>query len=257
MHRLNLQCWRILFLLLLLTHTIRLHHLWDVRPYVSSWVFLSSAPFDEVLLRSTLRMVPSILRRGQYGYLYLLCSLVSSSFLAFLNNSCFLFFVCSFFFHLRLFDGVRFQYSQVSVRFLFSKRSDFFWSGSSNSSVIYRFIVIVIIIIYSWWAFHTSVTWGGHRSLIDSKSLLESSEYYYCTPLRGFYTNVSWWFFAGVWVTANLFNSSGYFFFLLDVLSRLGDLFVSKNQFFPTSWCLFTKMTVIKPPQVFRTLRSI
>ena len=37
-------------------------HLWYVRPYASSWVFLSSGLLVEVLLLSTLRMVPSILQ---------------------------------------------------------------------------------------------------------------------------------------------------------------------------------------------------
>ena len=48
------------------------------------------------------------------------CSLVSSSFLVLLR------YICCFFFHLRLFDGVRFQYSQVFISFLFSEHSDFF-----------------------------------------------------------------------------------------------------------------------------------
>ena len=41
------------------------------RPYASSWVFLYSGPFVEVLLWSTLRIVRSILRRGQPRYLSL------------------------------------------------------------------------------------------------------------------------------------------------------------------------------------------
>ena len=35
MHRRYLQCWQVLFFLLLLTHVFCLHHLWDVRHYAS------------------------------------------------------------------------------------------------------------------------------------------------------------------------------------------------------------------------------
>ena len=52
---------------------------------------------------------------------FLLCNLVSSSFLVLLKYSFLI-----FFFHLRIFNGVRFQYSQVLVSFLFSKRFYFF-----------------------------------------------------------------------------------------------------------------------------------
>ena len=42
-----------------------------------------------------------------------------------------------FFFHIRLFDGVCFQYPQALVSFLFSERSDFFsWFDSSIPSVM-------------------------------------------------------------------------------------------------------------------------
>ena len=53
------------FPLLFLTHTVCLRHLWDVRPYVSSWVFLFSSPFVEVLFGMSLRMAPSILQGRQ------------------------------------------------------------------------------------------------------------------------------------------------------------------------------------------------
>ena len=42
--------WQDLFLLLFLTHTVCLYHLWDVRPYALSWVFLFFGPFIGVLL---------------------------------------------------------------------------------------------------------------------------------------------------------------------------------------------------------------
>ena len=49
----------------------RLLHLWDVRPFASTWVFLFSGPFTEVLFSSTLRMVLSNLREGEPRYLSL------------------------------------------------------------------------------------------------------------------------------------------------------------------------------------------
>ena len=48
-----------------------------------------------------------------------------------------------FFFRLRMLDGVRFQYSQVFVSFLFSKRSDFSWFGSSISLAICHFLLFM------------------------------------------------------------------------------------------------------------------
>ena len=53
------------FLVLFLTHTACLCHLWDVRPYTSSWMFFFSGQFTEVLFSSILRMVLSILQEWQ------------------------------------------------------------------------------------------------------------------------------------------------------------------------------------------------
>ena len=49
-----------------------------------------------------------------------------------------------FFFHLRMFYGVRFQYSQVFVSFLFSDRSDFSWFRCSIPSVMFRLRLFLI-----------------------------------------------------------------------------------------------------------------
>ena len=49
--------------------TYSLRYLWDIRPYALSWVFLFCAPFVEVLLLSSLRMVPNILQEEQLWYL--------------------------------------------------------------------------------------------------------------------------------------------------------------------------------------------
>ena len=88
MHWCYLEWWHVLILLLFLTHTVSLRHLWVVRPYASSWVFLSSVPFVEVLLSSTLRMDSSILRGAGITQVFihlmrfLRCGVSSSSFLA-------------------------------------------------------------------------------------------------------------------------------------------------------------------------------
>ena len=53
------------------------------------------------------------------------------------------FFSSFFFFHLRLFDGIRFQYSQVFLNFNFSEHSDFFLDLGVlflPSFVIFRFL---------------------------------------------------------------------------------------------------------------------
>ena len=64
MNQCYLQCRRVLFLLPFLTHRVYQCHLLDVRPYASSYVFLFSCSFVEVILWSTLRIVPSILQDG-------------------------------------------------------------------------------------------------------------------------------------------------------------------------------------------------
>ena len=58
----RLQCWQVLFLPIFLTHIVCQRHLWDERPYAWSLVLLFSCPFVWVLLWSTSRIVPSILR---------------------------------------------------------------------------------------------------------------------------------------------------------------------------------------------------
>ena len=87
MYRRYLQCRRVLFLFLFLTHTPSLCHLWYIRPYASSRVFLFSGPFEEFLLSSTLRIVLSILQEGQPLMRLLLYTFVSSSFLVLLKYS--------------------------------------------------------------------------------------------------------------------------------------------------------------------------
>ena len=57
MHRNYLRCWRILFFFLFLTHIFSRCEKSDVRPYVSSLVFLFSGTFVKVLPSSTSKMV--------------------------------------------------------------------------------------------------------------------------------------------------------------------------------------------------------
>ena len=69
MYRRYLRCWRVIVLLLFLTHTVCLCHLRDVVPYALLLVFLFSNQFVEVLPSFTLRLVPSILQEGHPWYL--------------------------------------------------------------------------------------------------------------------------------------------------------------------------------------------
>ena len=107
MHHRYLESWRVLFHLLFLTHPVCQRHLWDARPCAESLVFLFSGPFGiwsngpEYLMRVTAEVFIPLMR-------FLRCSLVSSSFLVLLRYSFYL-----FFFQIHMFDGDRFQYSQV------------------------------------------------------------------------------------------------------------------------------------------------
>ena len=128
---------------LLVTYTVCLCHLWDVRPYGSS-LFLLSGLFVEVLPSSALRMVPSILQRRQsrcLSFWWGFCDIVWFHVVFSFSWDTLLI----FFFHLRLFNGVRFQYSKALVSFLSSERSDFFliWQFCSFPSfVVFRFSLL-------------------------------------------------------------------------------------------------------------------
>ena len=58
-----------------LKHTVCIRLFWDVRPY-ASWVFLFSGPFVEILLWSTLRMVPSKMSRTALIFIHFKGSLL-------------------------------------------------------------------------------------------------------------------------------------------------------------------------------------
>ena len=120
-----------------LAYIVSLCHLYDVRLYAVSLVFLFFGLLVEVL-SSISRMVSSILQ-GQPLIRFLLYSLVLSCFIILLRYS-----FLNFFFHIHLFDGVAFQYSQVFVRFLFSKHSDFIlvWYSCSFHCVVSHFSLL-------------------------------------------------------------------------------------------------------------------
>ena len=122
MHQRCLQCLQVFFLLLFLIHKACQRHLWDVKPHVSSLVFLFAGPFVEVSLSFHFMNGPKYLTRETaqvWG-----------------DSSCM--FVFEYFsrFHLHLFDGVRFQNSQVMVSFLFTERSDLLLFHSFESFYI-------------------------------------------------------------------------------------------------------------------------
>ena len=120
-----LQCRHVLFLLLFLTPIVCQRHLWDVRPYAWSLVFLLSGPlfkffsgplqeWSRASYESTAQVFIPFTRLQSFSF-------VLSSFLVLLRYR-----FLVFFFQLYLSNDVSFQYSQVSVGFLFSKRYNCF-----------------------------------------------------------------------------------------------------------------------------------
>ena len=110
------------------------------------------------------------------------------------------FFFFFFFFHLRLFDGIYFQYSQVFVILLFFNDSDSFmilkfysfWHMAHMQNPIPISLLYILNICISDikpFFFHL----GNHHSL------------------GIFHTGVSWLNFNGIWSTASLFSSTRLF----------------------------------------------
>ena len=62
MHQHCFQCWQVIFFLLFLVHIVCQRHLWDLMPPALSLVFLFFGLLIQVLLWSTLRMVPNTLQ---------------------------------------------------------------------------------------------------------------------------------------------------------------------------------------------------
>ena len=110
MHPHHLPRWRVLFLLLFLTHIVCLCHLSDVRSSASLTTFSSSCSCLRVRPLSTLRMVSSILQRDRPGVYQF--DEISAAELGFKNLSRLSeVFFYDFFFHLHVFDRVRFNIS--------------------------------------------------------------------------------------------------------------------------------------------------
>ena len=102
--------------------------LWFIR--WSSLVNFKNGP--EYLMRGTAQVFISLIE-------FLQCSLFSSGLLVLLR------YPFLFLFHLGIFDGVSFQYSQAFASFLSSNSFDFFsWFGSSIPSIIYRFPLYIL-----------------------------------------------------------------------------------------------------------------
>ena len=87
---------------------------------------------------------------------FLLKCFVSRSFLVCMKYSFLI-----FYFHLPLFDGVCFQYSQVYVSFLFFERSDFFLD---------LLVLLLLLLLLLWKLFVSPSADGLSVCLIDSKS---------------------------------------------------------------------------------------
>ena len=118
-----------------LTHIDSQRYLLDVRPYASCSMLCLFQFFSS----STPRMIQSILQVGHPLCLFPLwdpCYIVWSW-------AAFLFaWDTLFFFHFQLLDVVRFQYSQVSIRFLIYQRSEFFFLIFHPSYVVCRFLLL-------------------------------------------------------------------------------------------------------------------
>ena len=161
MHPNNFQCWRILFLLLFLTHIVCVCHLSDLRPCASSSTFSSSGSFDGVPSLSILRMTQNTWTpyEGNCSDVYIFDNISATEFgLEKFSHSSRL--LSYFFFRVRLLDWILFQYSQVFVIFLFSKRSEsfliwqfyyfryLFFFSSRFSSWTWRFFLCQIPFLY-------------------------------------------------------------------------------------------------------------
>ena len=145
MHRRYLEYWLVLLLLLFLTHTVSLRDLWDIRPNASSWVFLFSVQFVEVLLCFPLGIIPSSLQGGQSRYLSLWRDFMWWSLVLWIFFSSSEVFSQKIFFHLRFFDGAHFQYSQVFESFC-SEGSVFF----PQLVLFFLLFVIFFFSLFAW-----------------------------------------------------------------------------------------------------------
>ena len=110
-----IQCWQILFLLFFSTHIVCRHHLCDVRPYASSLVFLFSGPLREWSQVSYKKHSPGFIPFR----MFLLFSLVLSSFFVLLRNSFLIFSFISICLRMSASDIPKYLYISFSLSVLF------------------------------------------------------------------------------------------------------------------------------------------
>ena len=154
-------------------YTNCLCRLWDVRPNASSWVFLVFLSFCWSSFLVHFTNDPEYLTRGTAPVFmrFLLCSLASSSFLVLLIYS-------FFFFHLCMFDGIRFLafwfFLDVVVLFLLS-------------FIVFRFSL-------AWHVFLCQIPWLYILSVLGFPNLFHFWQTIWCRPF-------TWggWFFPAIY----------------------------------------------------------
>ena len=137
--------------------------------------FFISGPFVEIHPSSTLWMIPSILLIGQPKCLSLwwgFCCVARFREVFSFSRATLLFFGFFLFFHLNLFDDIRFQYTRVLVSFFFSKRSDFSWFGSSLPSVICYFPLSIISMVHFSMPKSILISWLYSSQLVPELPIL-------------------------------------------------------------------------------------
>ena len=144
MHRCNLKCKQVPFLLLFLAHSHCPHHLWDckVSCIVNTFLIFFSTHGSSPLVHFK-NGTEYILRGRQPRYLSLrwnFCYVVWFP-VVFLVSWGILFYI---FFNLHMFDGVCFQYSQVFVSVFSTSVLIFSWLGSSIPSDICHLPLFII-----------------------------------------------------------------------------------------------------------------
>ena len=199
-------------------------------------------------------MVPSILQGGlptgvySFDEIFLLQSLVLRSFLVHLRYSFF-----NFFFHIHLFDVVRFHYSQVLVSFVFSKSSFSFliWQFRSlrnlsfSASHLNRIFFSIkfhsyILTVYSYCLYESlqfCFTFCKQLDVVHVHWVVDYYYYYYYY-LGDFHTSVRWWSFTEIWVTVSLLRFPGIFSVFWSILTML---------YFGWSWFIIRFTTLPVP----------
>ena len=123
--------------------------------------------------------------------------------------------------------------------FPFSKRLMVFWFGNIILSVIYHFPLLNIIMPYFLYTeFHSYV-------------LNYYCDYYYLL-IRVFQIRVSWWFFAGIWVTASSPVYYYYYCYYCDYYSLIRVFHISVSRGLFTG--IWMTPSLLKSPRLFPVL---